>query len=268
MKIGVDAGGTLVKVACEKGGAIEYFKRPSSELRAVADWLREQEGAAVCLTGGRAAALKSLAGIPVAETVEFEATCRGASRLLSDAGAEPDSFLLTNVGTGTSIHHVANGRQRRVGGTGVGGGTIIGLARLLTGQTDFDAVVRLAAQGRRDRIDLTVNHIYEGAEPPIPGDLTASNFGRVLSLASSERLSEEDLLASVIGLVGETAATVSVLAASSCGVSSILFVGSSFIRNDLLRDVVKRYTVLRGGSPLFVEGGEYSGALGALLSLD
>lgn len=199
--------------------------------------------------------------------VEFEATCSGVRFLLARNAISEESYILTNVGTGTSIHHVEGDKQQRIGGTGVGGGTILGLSRLLTGLSDYEAIVQLAAKGARDRIDLKVSHIYEGAEPPIPGDLTASNFGHVLQLASIDDLTEEERLASVMGLVGETAATVSVLAAGQCRVSSVIFIGSTFIGNDLLQDVVKRYTKLRGASPLFIENGEYCGAIGALLSL-
>lgn len=263
--VGVDAGGTLIKTAWMKDGQIETKKYPVSQIRQVAAWINGLETAGVCVTGGKTALLKSLLHKEAAEMVEFDATCRGVRSLLGGGAAE-DSFLLTNVGTGTSIHHVQANSHQRIGGTGIGGGTLMGLSYVLTGISDYEEIVANASRGSRDTIDLKVRHIYEGSEPPIPGELTASNFGNMMQLLSSERFAEQDLIASVIGLVGETVATASVIASKSCGVSSVVYIGSSFIRNEPLKQAVQGYTTLRGAVPVFVEKGEYSGAIGAMLT--
>jgi type II pantothenate kinase len=268
MHIGVDAGGTLIKAAYRHHGGTGLRSFPVSELRQVAAWIESMDPEAVCVTGGKAAVLKSLLNRPAAEIVEFEATCNGVRSLLSETNFTEEAYIVTNVGTGTSLHHVQGHAGQRIGGTGVGGGTLMGLSRLLTGVTDYEQIVKLAAKGSRDRIDLLVRHIYEGSEPPIPGDLTASNFGNVPPFHTLQSYSNEELLASVIGLVGETVATVSVHAAFQCRVSTIVFIGSSFVGNEPLKDKVISYTKLRGKSPLFLENGQFSGALGALLAAE
>jgi len=266
LHIGVDAGGTLVKIASEhEDGTISFRKFRSSELAKAAEWVDAQPLLGnLCLTGGKAGLFQASIQRKAGHLVEFEATCNGAKWLLRREGISLPSFLLTNVGTGTSIHYVDEHTHYRVGGTGVGGGTILGLSALTTGIEDFETIVRLAAAGSRDDIDLTVGHIYEGATPPIPGELTASNFGRWLQTGGSRR--KEDVLASIIGLVGETVATVSVHAAGQSGAACVLYIGSSFVRNDLLRRVVAGYTELRGSRSLTLPDGEFSGAVGALLS--
>ncbi|MBW7473486.1 type II pantothenate kinase [Paenibacillus oenotherae] len=266
MNIGIDAGGTLIKAAYRHEDSLELVTFPIAELVHVASWLNEMQNADICITGGKASLLQRHLKQEAREIVEFQASCRGAQYLLEQNHIAEESYILTNVGTGTSIHYVDRGVQRRVGGTGIGGGTMVGLSRLLTGLSEYGAIVEAAAGGLRDRIDLTVGHIYEGGEPPIPGHLTASNFGSVARSAAERRYREPELAASVIGMVGETVATVSVLAAQSCGVSTIVFIGSSFIGNDPLKRAVESYTELRGGKPVFLDKGEYSGALGALLS--
>ncbi|MNW61582.1 Type II pantothenate kinase [compost metagenome] len=115
-------------------------------------------------------------------------------------------------------------------------------------------------------MDLKVSHIYEGSEPPISGDLTASNFGNINGATSG--IETPDYLASVIGLVGETVTTVSVHAAMQHGLSTIVYIGSSFIGNEALKKVVTDYTILRGANPLILQNGEYSGAIGALFSIE
>lgn len=265
MNIGIDAGGTLIKVAYMKNDLLEFEKFPIADLEHVASWINGLDNIKICTTGGKATFLRSLLSQKAEQIVEFEATSSGVRHLLATSGITEESYILTNVGTGTSIHRIDKSEQQRVGGTGVGGGTMMGLSQLLTGITDYDSIVPLAAKGIRDRIDLKVSQIYKGTVPPIPGDLTASNFGNVDPMVSKADLEKEELLASVIGMVGETVATVSVLAAGQYGVSSVVFIGSSFIRNEFLKDVVQSYTRLRGANPIFLENGEYSGAIGALL---
>lgn len=266
MIIGIDAGGTLIKIAYTENGLLQFKKSPIADIEKVADWVNSLDGSEICLTGGKSGVLRSLLTKQAKEMVEFEATRRGVQFLLGKMGRTENTYLVTNVGTGTSIHCIQNEAQERLGGTGVGGGTLLGLSHLLTGVTDYEEIVKLASSGSRERIDLKVKHIYEGKEPPISGELTASNFGKDLFSISGE-LTKEELLATVIGLVGETVSTVSVQAARQCGSSLVIYIGSSFIRNPLLKEVVESYTILRGSTPLFLENGEFSGAVGAMTSL-
>ncbi|MFD0675665.1 MULTISPECIES: type II pantothenate kinase [unclassified Paenibacillus] len=271
MKMGIDAGGTLIKIAyraAESEEVMEYIHFPSPQIREAASWIKQHAPQAkICITGGKAALLQScLSQHEVSTIVEFDATCRGVQYLLKDVEGAPEAFVLTNCGTGTSIHYADTNKHYRLGGSGVGGGTLIGLSYLLTGIGDYNEIIQTAKKGNREHVDLKVSHIYEGAVPPIPGDLTASNFGNVRTDGSSTR-DIADLLASVMGLVGETVTTASVLAAGQCGVSSIVYIGSSFVSNELLQDIVVGYTKLRGAEAVFLEKGSYSGAIGAWLSL-
>ena len=265
--IGIDAGGTLVKVAASVNGAIMYRKFPARKLGVAAEWLnRHYFDATLCMTGGKADMLQALFPPGRCSTLpEFAATCSGIQYLLKDKPDRPESFILTNVGTGTSIHYLDGQTQTRIGGTGVGGGTLIGLASLLTGLGDYEEIVEIACSGRRHPIDLKVQDIYEGSTPPIIGDLTASNFGKG-PFDHVDAFRREDLLAAVIGLVGETVATASIFASGQFGTRDIVYIGSTFDGNPLLRDTVADYTRFKEANPLFVENGEYSGAIGAMLN--
>ena len=269
---GIDAGGTLVKIAYVKDGNRRLRKFRSDRLEEAAEWLRtELPDAPVCLTGGKGAKLAKLIGREAAMMPEFEATCLGV-RLLLPSAIVGSAFLLANVGTGTSVHVIDGERHLRVGGTGLGGGTIVGLSRLLAGIDEYEAIVAAAARGDRGSADLKVRHIYEGLEPPIDGDLTASNFGRVppgaaIGEGGPAAITREDALASVIGMVGEAVATLCVSAAAANGVKTVVYIGSSFNGNAPLRRAIESYTRFRGGEPHFVGNGEFSGALGALLRI-
>jgi type II pantothenate kinase len=297
--VGIDAGGTLIKMAFVSGNKLVFKRYAADGIDKAVEFVKSEfPEAQLCITGGKSLLMQSLFARDIRQLVEFEATCSGVRYLLAKSGLLLDSFVLTNVGTGTSIHQVTGGGHSRLGGTGVGGGTLLGLSALLTGIADYGEIVIRSQQGSRETIDLKVSHIYEGAEPPISGELTASNFGRVLQTGSglsgrretidgqddmagatgstetppSSRLSVgaygiNDLLASVVGLVGETVATSSVLAAGQCGGSAIVYIGSSFVDNPLLAQVVSGYTKLRGADPVMLQDGAFSGAIGALQAL-
>ena len=263
-KVGIDAGGTLVKIAYYHQNEINFIKFSSYRLNEAVEWIRDNSpNADICMTGGKSAQLQTLLNRETKTIVEFEATCEGVKHLSEKQSINLKSFVLTNVGTGTSIHYVDELGNMRVGGSGVGGGTIMGLSSLITGIDDYERIIEMSQKGDR-KLDLTVSDIYEGSIPPISGELTASNFGKVKNAKSWEK---EDILASIIGLVGETITTVSIQAAVQHNTSSILYIGSSFVGNDYLKEIVKKYSVLRGADAYFPENGDYSGAIGALLSI-
>ena len=56
--------------------------------------------------------------------------------------------LLVSIGSGVSIIKVSDFNTfERVSGTMIGGGTLLGLANLLTGVKDFDQILDLSKQG-------------------------------------------------------------------------------------------------------------------------
>ncbi|SFD68774.1 pantothenate kinase [Lentibacillus persicus] len=267
-KIGIDAGGTLIKIAYYQDRIVNYHSFPSTALEEAASWVARQfENPAVCVTGGKSHALAERLYAEPKTVLEFDATAQGITYLANQQEQSiGDNFLFVNVGTGTSLHRVNNGKQKRVGGSGVGGGTLMGLAFLMTGMHHYEQIVRNAAEGNRENVDLKVKDIFEGTVPPISGDLTASNFGKTEEIVN-ERPADEDILAGMIGLVGEVLVTISSQMAGQYDAESIVYVGSSFKSNPLLQEIIKKYAGMIGKKPVFLKQGEYSGALGALLSL-
>ena len=264
MRIGIDAGGSLIKIASTVQNMTQYLKFAADQLDSAADWVNQQTIAELAITGGKAGALQILLNRESNLIPEFEATVAGVKQLLSDEGHSLNSLILTNVGTGTSIHHISGNQHVRVAGPGVGGGTIMGLAKLLMNLEDYEEIARLASCNLRDRIDLKVHHIYEGTEPPIPGDLTASNFGTLRDLRS-ENPSNEELASAIVGLVAETITVTSLQAAQQFNSDSIVYIGSTFTNNQLMKEIVERYTNMYGLKPILLKHGEFSGAVGAML---
>ena len=90
--------------------------------------------------------------------------------------------LLVSIGSGVSMIKV-NGFDdfERVGGTMIGGGTLMGLANLLTGIKDFDTIIEKAQMGQNSNVDMLVKDIYGDNSPfmELEGNLLASSFAKV-----------------------------------------------------------------------------------------
>lgn len=263
MKIGIDAGGTLIKVAVLTESGRTFKKYPSSEIDKVISMLnKDYAGDEIYLTGGKAEYIAEKLNFDVTSTIEFDATFRGLTQLLKEADMDLDRYVYLNVGTGTSFHQATRDSQKRVGGSGVGGGTMIGLSYLLTGIGDFDKIIERAKDGLRDNVDLKVHHIYNGRPSPIPGDLTASNFGNILN--AQKTASAEDQLIAVIGLVAETVTAMAINLADAFDTKNMVFIGSTLLNNEVMTDIIYRYSELKNARAFVVPNGEYSGALGAI----
>ncbi|RHW38044.1 type II pantothenate kinase [Neobacillus notoginsengisoli] len=259
--IGIDAGGTLLKIAYTENGKTKFRQSDYSKADSLLQWLKMlAPNAAVSITGGRARWAKENFFPSAFLADEFQTLCTGASMLYSkDADAVGTQFLLVNIGTGTSIHLVGNGSCKRLGGTGLGGGTLTGLGQLLAGTSDFDDLVSLASKGDRRKADLLVKDIYGDGREPLSGELTAANFGK------SSSADKADLMAALMNLIAETVVLLSSQAALSEKVESVVFAGSTLTANQPLKDSLAAYTTMFGLKPVFLENGEFCGALGALM---
>ena len=264
--VGVDAGATLAKVVLlDPSGAHRTEILPSAPLDAVARRVTEVGAARVGLTGGGAAELARSLGATARTVNEFAAWGAGAGSLLRrQHDPPPERFLLVSLGTGTSVMHVDPHGVRRVGGTALGGGTVVGLGAALLGTADFHRLAELAARGDRRRVDLLVSDIYRAGEFPLVGDLTAASFGR-LARPGRTRPEPEHLAHAVMGLVGENVALICGGLAAATGSGTVVYAGSTLRGNPALRQVLEAVTRALGHTPLFLDEGEFAGAHGALL---
>jgi type II pantothenate kinase len=268
-EVGLDLGATLSKAVVVREGAsldsFETFVCASGDLRGLASFLAGRTDPAVAVTGAGAhpfAALHS-GTHEVYLADEFEAWGAGERALLRRADFAPGTpHLLVSAGTGTSILRVdTDGQISRVGGTGLGGGTLRGLATLLLGTAEHDAIAELARLGDRRRVDLLVRDLYATGEIQLHGDLTASNLGKLTSREP------KDLASAIVGLVGENVALLAGSLARRAvpeGPVDVVYAGATLTGNVLLRDVLAFVTSLSGATARFLPMGEFVGAAGAI----
>ena len=262
--VGVDAGASLCKLVLPRETEFRCAKFPSSDLDSVRACLGEWKPDRVVATGGGALRLeRELSGVRVHTVPEFAAWARGAPLLAAREGLDlPAHYLLVSLGTGTSVLSLDHGRATRVGGSALGGGTLLGLGRLLLGVETFDEICALAACGDRRRVDLLVGDIYPGGEIPLPPDLNAASFAKLDSRDPA------DLAHALMGMLGENIALICGTLARSFDAQAVVYCGSTLIENAELREILRWVTQAYGAQPHFLDSGAYCGAFGAAALAD
>ena len=155
-------------------------------------------------------------GIDTQKVDEFLAIGHGALHLSGIGEA-----LVVSLGTGTAFVRAGASGVTHIGGSGVGGGTIIGLSEKMLGKSDIDAILALASDGNLQNVDLSVRDILGREIPTLPAHLTASNFGKIKSTAT-----ESDIALGIINMVFQAAGMLAVFAARGDSVKNVVLTGS------------------------------------------
>jgi len=262
--VGADAGATLCKLVLPAPTELRAVKFPSGDVASLRQYLGEWKPRRVIATGGGASRLaRELRDLEVHTVPEFAAWARGAPLLAARIGLElPDKYLVAVIGTGTSVLAIEPGGARRIGGSALGGGTLLGLGRLLLGVDSFDGICELAGRGDRRRVDLSVGDIYPGGEIALPPDLNASSFAK---LDSRE---PPDLAHALVGMLGENIGLICGNLARTAGASAVVYCGSTLLHNRELQEILRWVTAMHGATAHFPEHGAFCGALGAVAMID
>lgn len=264
---GVDWGASLTKLVVRRGDDdLDFELLPADAPDACRRALADRGVARLGATGGGAAALARRFPGEVRLVDEFAAWAAGAAALLGEAGVPgPARYLVVSLGTGTSVLLVEATRVARLGGTALGGGTLLGLAAGLIGEGDFDRLAELARRGSRRAVDLLVSEVYPEGERPLPGDFVAASFGKLARrLRAQEAVDPADVAHALMGLVAENVSRICVGLAAASGVSRIVFCGSTLRGNPALVGGLELVTRALGCEPVFPPRGEFAAALGAL----
>ena len=232
--IGIDVGGSTTKiVGFEKNGEEKRLLSPF--LVSAADPITSMYGAfgrflsennlplsavsRVMTTGvGASYYGEAIYDLPCRGVQEFRGTGLGALYLSGLPRA-----VTVSMGTGTAIVYAEDGgRMQYLGGTGVGGGTLTGLAKKLLQIESVEHLDLLAAEGDLERVDLRVGDFAKTAPiETMSKDLTASNFGKVSDMAT-----KEDLALGLFNMVYETVGMMAIFAARGLGVRDIVLTGN------------------------------------------
>lgn len=264
--VAIDFGASNTDVVLRERGALRRWTLPSrgqpdeSRVREVLAFgsLSPSDVSWIAVTGGNRERLpESLDGRTLFRVDEVRAIGRGGLSL-----AAVERAVVTSAGSGTAVVAAGPDGARHVTGTGVGGGTLVGLGRMLLNVTDPHRLDALAREGRATELNLTIGEILGGAIGTLPPETTAVNFGRVAREPIDAKPS--DIAAALVNMVGQVIAIIAINAARATQLNDIVIVGHL---SDLpsIRETFRLVGQFYGATLQMPEFGGYATATGALL---
>ena len=232
--IGIDVGGSTTKIVGfqKKDGAHQLmsplFVRATDPITSIygafgrftaENDLALDEIDSVVMTGvGSSYITKPIYALPCDTVPEFRSVGLGGLYL-----SGLDRAVIVSLGTGTALVYAEKGKEPEyLGGTGVGGGTLMGLSRRILGAEDVEYIQELAKDGDLSHIDLRIGDITKKDHGlTMPDHMTASNFGKVTDAATNA-----DFALGILNMIFETVGMLALFAARSRGVNDIILTGN------------------------------------------
>jgi len=287
----------------QRSGRIHFIRFPTSQMHSFIDLAKEKGMAhtvsTVCATGGGAYKFEKdiyrELNMKLYKFDELESLISGL-RFIAENNREeiyywqdplneekvhkeiydfkdPYPYMLVNIGSGVSILAVKSPTEHvRVSGTSLGGGTFLGLSRLLTGCSTFEEALTLAAHGDNKNVDKLVKDIYGGDYERfcLPGDIVASSFGQMSLNEKIATVKKEDLARATLMMITNNIGSIARLCCRGEGIDRVIFVGNFLRINTIaMKSLANAMEFWSGGAmkALFCEHEGYFGAVGCLLEL-
>ncbi len=262
MILGIDFGASSTKAVLLDGKKIAkkaVSKRPLVTKKNLEHFLKTKNFSAypitaVAITGGKSHSFKSkILGLKPNHVNEINAIGFGAA-----FPSNQKNCLAVSLGTGTCIVSFSKGNCLHVIGSGLGGGTILGLSKLLVKETSPKKLAKLASKGNLSKTDLSVKDIVGKGIGKVPASATASNFAKASG-------SKKDIAAAIQNLVAEP---VAVLAASASkhNCKKVVFVGRT-LEFPFAKKRIKAAEKIFNASFSFPKNPAFATALGAAFFL-
>lgn len=197
---------------------------------------------------------EDLYGIPTQRVEELISVGKGGLYL-----SNLEKAVVVSLGTGTAFVNASRDSVTHMGGTGVGGGTILGLSSKLLNVRSFDSIVALADQGDVSRVDLTIGDISRSDVSSMPLATTASNFGKLADTAT-----KSDIAAGIINLVFQTVGLMGVFNSRIAGTNDVVVCGR-LANSPYCSQILNQIRGLHGTNFIIPENAEFATALGAAL---
>jgi len=265
--IGIDIGGSTTKIAGVHNGAIitPMLVRANDPVASLfgafgkfidANSLPLQSVERIMVTGVGASHIgKPIYGLPTAKVEEFLANGLGGLFLTGLSHA-----IIVSMGTGTALVEASQDSIKHIGGTGIGGGTILGLSSRMLNIRDIELIIKMAEDGDLSHIDLMVGDLTRDLLPGLPPYTTASNFGRISDVAT-----KNDIALGIINMVLQSIGITAIFAVRGIGVKDIALIGKLSVLPQC-KDVFAVLRQLFSVEFFIPENAEYGTAVGAALA--
>jgi len=266
VKVGLDVGGSTTKIVGMVDGKIIYktvvkaADPVTSAFGALGKLINDNsldisQIEKINITGvGASFSGSPMLGIETVHITEFLATGLGGLYL-----SGLDHAVVVSMGTGTAYLDASYDNVRHIIGSGVGGGTVLGLCNSIIGIDDPEKLSEIASNGKIELVDLSIGDITNSEIPGLPMNVTASNFGKC-----ADDLTREDKTIGVFNLVYQSIGTMAVLSSRNVGIRDIVFTGQLTTMKQC-KEALSQFPMLYNVNFIVPEDAEYATAIGACL---
>ena len=195
-------------------------------------------------------------GIKIIKVDEFDAIGYGGL-LLSNI----NEAIVVSIGTGTTVIRINLYKNERLTGTGLGGGTFVGLSnailqnRLVNDNVKtFNELIEMAKLGNRKNADLLIGDISKSAIGDMSFDITAANFA-----GTNKTFSENDLIASVANMIIEN---ISLIVKGVNKELPVIYIGT-FVSDEYIMNRFKELSEYIGNNVVFTNDAAFAISIGA-----
>ncbi len=250
MELAIDFGASVTDVVKYLNGKFQEHQFFPSSVDVMKQFDREKYKQ-IYVTGGSSAKMGD--GNTTCHVDEIRSIGTGGAKL-----ANLSEAIIVSCGTGTCIVKFKNGICKHLCGTGVGGGSIMGLSKLISGCDDIDQIIRYSNEGKSKSQDISVGDICGGNIGKIDKNMTAANFAKPKSTKT------DDQIAGIVRMVAESIIMLASIADNKT--NDIIFTGrvSMF---PLMQEIAKEF---KNTFPVkkyhFPENREFATAIGAFHS--
>ncbi len=260
--IGMDVGSSLIKIVeTDENKNIKQtaiIKKMSIE-QAVKKFITEknikkEDIKKIVLTGvGTDEIKKNIYEIETVKINEFQAIAKGGLYLANKTEA-----LVVSIGTGTAFVRAKGEEYEHIGGTGVGGGTLIGLIKQIKDIGSFDDIEKFIENGNLQNIDLTIQDVTSHEIKNLPKDITSSNFGK-----ANKKEKDEDVFLGIINMIYETIGMMAVFATKDKENRDIILVGNLTVI-PFISIPLKKIERMHNVNFIIPKNSEFANAIGAI----
>lgn len=226
--VGIDIGGSTTKIIGYNGNElfspmlVKATDPISSVYGAFGKFINENklklsDVERIMVTGvGSTFIEERIFGIPTYKVEEFLAIGLGGLFLTN-----LNKAIIVSMGTGTAYVMAEDDHAYHLGGSGVGGGTLLGLSNRMLNIRNFPDIIEMAKSGDLRNVDLSIADISHEEVIGLTRDTTASNFGKMVDLASNA-----DVALGIINLVFQTIGMLAVFASRNAKVKDVVLTGN------------------------------------------
>ena len=177
--------------------------------------------------------------------------------------------ISVNIGSGTSILKVSSLDDiQRISGTILGGGTLIGLCKLIINENSYDKILHLCQQDDYNNIDLMFgDEIYCDENNFDSNEIMTMSLNKIEELKKSgKKVSNKDIALCILIMICNNTTQVTKLLAEEHNVNQVYFIGN-FSRRESPAIIMLNKCMKYWNKEINVRFNYYEGYLGAMGTL-